>query len=135
MIRAERPARFPAAVALLALLAAPMISGPAWLATGASALAQAGTETRAERVVSLGGGVSEIVHALGETDRLVARDTTSTYPESVVALPDVGYIRALSAEGVLSVDPDLILAKEGAGPPEAVGSSRTRSEKMPYQAT
>lgn len=74
----------------------------------------------ADRVVSLGGAVTEIVHALGQSDRLVARDTTSTWPESVQALPDVGYVRRLSAEGVLSVSPDLILAEEGAGPPEAV---------------
>lgn len=72
------------------------------------------------RVVSLGGSVTEIVVALGAADRLVARDTTSTFPASVTALPDVGYIRALSPEGVLSVQPTLILAEDGAGPPEAL---------------
>ncbi|MBV0892698.1 ABC transporter substrate-binding protein [Paracoccus sp. Z118] len=73
-----------------------------------------------ERVVSLGGAVTEIVAALGEGDRLVGRDTTSTVPEPVRALPDLGYFRALSPEGVLSVRPDLILAEEGAGPPATV---------------
>ena len=72
------------------------------------------------RVVALGGAVTEIVHALGQGDRLVARDTTSTFPPEVTELPDVGYVRALSPEGVLSVAPDLILAIEGSGPPEAV---------------
>lgn len=72
------------------------------------------------RVVSIGGSVTEIVHALGEGDRLVARDTTSSYPEAVTGLPDVGYMRALSPEGVLSVDPDMIIAEDGAGPPETV---------------
>lgn len=72
------------------------------------------------RVVSLGGSVTEIVVALGAADRLVARDTTSNYPDSITALPDVGYIRALSPEGVLSVQPTLILAEDGAGPPEAL---------------
>lgn len=66
--------------------------------------------------MSLGGSVTEIVAALGEEDRLVGRDTTSTVPEAVRALPDLGYVRALSPEGVLSVRPDLILAEEGAGP-------------------
>lgn len=70
-----------------------------------------------ERVVALGGSVTEIVVALGEGERLVGRDTTSTEPESVRALPDLGYLRSLSPEGVLSVRPDLILAEEGAGPP------------------
>ncbi|MBV0912466.1 heme/hemin ABC transporter substrate-binding protein [Anianabacter salinae] len=72
------------------------------------------------RVLSIGGSVTEIVYALGQGDRLVARDTTSSFPPEAVALPDVGYIRALSPEGVLSVNPDLIISEEGAGPPEAL---------------
>lgn len=72
------------------------------------------------RIVSLGGSVTEIAVALGAQDRLIARDTTSTFPESILALPDVGYIRALSPEGVLSVGPDMILSEAGAGPAEAV---------------
>lgn len=74
----------------------------------------------AERVVAVGGSVTETVFALGAGDRLVARDTTSTWPPDAEALPDVGYVRRLSPEGVLSVAPDLILAEEGAGPPETV---------------
>ncbi len=74
----------------------------------------------AKRVLSIGGSVTEIVYALGEEDRLVARDTTSTYPPEAEALPDVGYMRALSPEGVLSVAPDLILSEAGAGPPETI---------------
>ena len=68
----------------------------------ALALAPLGAAAQ-DRVVSLGGSVTEIVAALGEGDRLVGRDTTSTVPETVRALPDLGYVRALSAEGVLSV--------------------------------
>ncbi|MFQ6554220.1 hemin ABC transporter substrate-binding protein [Aestuariibius insulae] len=73
-----------------------------------------------DRILALGGSVTEIVYALGEGDRLIARDTTSVYPEEARSLPDVGYMRALSAEGVLSVEPALILAEEGAGPPEVI---------------
>nr|WP_316013460.1 ABC transporter substrate-binding protein [Roseobacter sp. HKCCA0434] len=72
------------------------------------------------KVLSLGGAVTEIVVALGQGDRLVARDSTSTFPPEVLDLPDVGYVRALSPEGVLSVEADLILAEEGAGPPEVI---------------
>jgi iron complex transport system substrate-binding protein len=50
----------------------------------------------------------------------VARDSTSQFPADVEALPDVGYMRACRPEGVLSVDPDLIIALEGAGPPETI---------------
>lgn len=74
----------------------------------------------AERVLALGGAVTEIVFALGQGDRLVARDSTSSFPPEALSLPDVGYVRALSPEGVLSVDPDLILAIEGSGPPETM---------------
>jgi len=74
----------------------------------------------AQRVLAIGGAVTEIVYALGEQDRLVGRDSTSTYPPEATDLPDVGYIRALSPEGVLSVKPDLILARENNGPPESV---------------
>ena len=46
-------------------------------------------------VVSLGGSVTEIIYALGQDHRLIARDTTSTFPPEVNALPDVGYVRAI----------------------------------------
>ena len=59
-------------------------------------------EGEASRIVAIGGSVTEIVYALGEQERLVGRDSTSIYPEEALALPDVGYVRALSAEGVLS---------------------------------
>ncbi|WP_246448856.1 heme/hemin ABC transporter substrate-binding protein [Paracoccus amoyensis] len=71
-------------------------------------------------VLSIGGSVTEIIVALGQGHRLKARDTTSTYPPEVTELPDVGYMRALSPEGVLSVGPSLIISEEGAGPPEAL---------------
>ncbi|MFV0334686.1 MAG: hemin ABC transporter substrate-binding protein [Tropicimonas sp.] len=74
----------------------------------------------AQRIVSVGGAVTEIVYALGQQDRLVARDMSSDYPPEAGALPDIGYMRRLSPEGVLSVKPDLVIAIEGAGPPEAV---------------
>lgn len=74
----------------------------------------------ASRVLAIGGSVTEIVYALGEQERLIARDTTSTHPPAAEDLPDVGYMRALSPEGVLSVAPDLIVAEDGAGPPETI---------------
>ncbi|MBS8260739.1 hemin ABC transporter substrate-binding protein [Roseibium polysiphoniae] len=81
----------------------------------------AAEQAAAERIVAIGGSVTEIVYALGEEGRLIARDTTSTFPPEAKELPDVGYIRALSPEGVLSVSPDMILMLDGAGPPETLG--------------
>lgn len=68
------------------------------------------------KVISLGGDVTEIVYALGEGDRLIARDTTSRYPEVAQSLPDVGYLRQLSLEGILAFRPDLVLISEAARP-------------------
>ena len=82
--------------------------------------AAASDQAKAQRVLAIGGAVTEIIYALGEQDRLVGRDSTSSYPPEATALPDVGYIRALSPEGVLAVKPDLILARENNGPREAV---------------
>jgi len=87
----------------------------------------------ASRVITLGGAVTEIAVALGAADRLIARDTTSNYPEGVTALPDVGYIRALSVEGVLGLGPDLVIADAGAGPPEAVEALRAAG--VPFAET
>lgn len=87
-----------------------------------AAAAEEGLETFKDtsRIASIGGAVTEIVYALGEQDKLVARDSTSLYPEEALKLPDVGYMRALSPEGVLSVNPTGLLVVEGSGPKEAI---------------
>jgi iron complex transport system substrate-binding protein len=72
------------------------------------------------KIAAIGGSITEIVYALGEEKRLVARDSSSRYPKAAFDLPDVGYMRALSPEGVLSVNPTGILALHGSGPKEAV---------------
>lgn len=72
------------------------------------------------RTVAVGGSITEIIYGLGEQDHLIARDSTSVYPPEALELPDVGYMRALSPEGVLSVDPSVIITLEGSGPPEAL---------------
>jgi len=96
--------------ALLSVLVAALIGAQRGSATA---------ESKAD-VLSIGGSVTEIIVALWQAHRLKARDTTSTYPPQVAELPDVGYMRALSPEGVLSVAPALIISGEGAGPPEAL---------------
>ena len=72
------------------------------------------------KIAAIGGSITEIVYALGEEKHLVARDSTSRYPKAALDLPDVGYMRALSPEGVLSVNPTGIMALQGSGPKEAV---------------
>lgn len=87
-------------------------AGLLWLAPGmALAAAPAG-----RRVVVVGGAIAEIVYRLGDQDRLIATDTTCTYPPEAGQLPKIGYQRSLSAEGVLAMRPDLLLASAEAGP-------------------
>lgn len=82
------------------------------------------------RLVSVGGAVTEIVYALGEDSKLIARDRTSVYPESVTKLPDIGYMRQLSSEGVLSVAPTAMLVIEGSGPVETMDVLKRASVPM-----
>lgn len=74
----------------------------------------------AKRIVALGGTVTEIIYALGEGDRIAAVDSTSTFPKEATDKPDIGYVRQISPEGVLSQKPDLIVAESGAGPADAI---------------
>jgi iron complex transport system substrate-binding protein len=77
------------------------------------------------RIVSIGGAITEILYALGLEQRVVAIDSTSFYPpQALREKPNVGYMRALSPEGVLGLNPSLILATEDAGPKEAVAVLR-----------
>ena len=69
------------------------------------------------RVVAIGGALTETIYALGAEDLLVGNDTTSYYPPAANELPKVGYQRALSAEGILSLSPDLVILTDDAGPP------------------
>lgn len=74
-----------------------------------------------DRIVCIGGTITETLYALGASERIAGVDITSTYP--VAALrekPSVGYMRRLSAEGVLSLRPDLILAMDDSGPETAI---------------
>lgn len=99
-------------------------------ALSGSALAQSRTITDAagrkvtitdtSRIVSIGGAVTEVLYALGLADKIIAVDSTSTFPEAAQKKTNVGYMRALAPEGVLKVGPTLILAIEGSGPAEAV---------------
>lgn len=85
-----------------------------------SAIAQEMQSADTSRLVSIGGAVTEIIYALGEENRLVGRDSTSLYPEAALKVPDVGYLRQLSPEGVIATGPTAIVSIQGSGPPEAL---------------
>ena len=68
----------------------------------------------AQRIVSTDGTLSEIVCGLGMESKLVGVDVTSTYPESLKKLKQIGHNRNISAVGILSLNPDLILVNKKA---------------------
>jgi iron complex transport system substrate-binding protein len=92
-----------------------LLAAIALVATGAAQAADT------SRIVSIGGAVTEILYGLGADKNIVAVDTTSLYPRQAQAeKASVGYMRALSAEGVLGLRPSLIIATEGSGPKETM---------------
>src|SRR3954463_3178614 len=72
------------------------------------------------RIVSIGGAITEILYALGFEDRLAGVAPTSLYPAAARDKPSVGYMRQLSSEGVLGLNPSLVLAVQGSGPKETM---------------
>lgn len=80
-----------------------------------------GSRPDSSRIVSVGGAITEILYALGLEQRVVAVDSTSFFPPRALAdKPNVGYMRQLSAEGILGLSPSLVLAAEDAGPKETI---------------
>ena len=98
-----------------------------WLggaALAAALPAQAQTAAPARRLVSLSGALTEIVYLLNAQNLLVGTDTTSLYPEAAQKTAKVGYVRQLSAEGLLSLRPDAVIGTSDAGPPVVLDQIR-----------
>ena len=90
-------------------------------------------EQRAERIISIGGSITEIIYELEEEDRLAAVDDTSLYPSGALErFPSVGYVRRLSSENILALKPDLIITSNDAGPPEVVDQLKAAGTAMEF---
>jgi iron complex transport system substrate-binding protein len=72
--------------------------------------------TKDIRIVSLSKHLTEMLFALGKGHDIVASDLTSSYPDSAKLLPKVGYHRALNAEGIISMKPDIVIHSNDIGP-------------------
>ena len=83
-----------------------------------------------QRWVSAGGALSEWVSVLGGESKLVGVDTTSQHPASLKALPSIGYQRQLSAEGILSLQPQILLGTEEMGPPPVLAQIRSAGVRV-----
>lgn len=91
-----------------------------------------------EKVVSLGGTVTEIVYELGLEKKLVGTDLSSIYPPAATSLPSVGYYRSLPIEGLIALAPDIVLASEQSGPEQVLDRIRAlgiRVEMIDDQAS
>ncbi|MFD2932388.1 heme/hemin ABC transporter substrate-binding protein [Spirosoma flavum] len=83
------------------------------------------------RIISLDGTVSEILCDLGLQSHLIGVDVTSTYPGSLKKLPKVGHNRSISAEGVISLKPTLVLTTQNAGTkPEIIEQIKSAGIKV-----
>ena len=92
----------------------------------APGIAQAATEDVClpaedpSRVVVAGGSIAEMLYALEAGELIVAVDSTANYLPETKDLPSVGYVRNLSAEGILALKPSLILGEHDMGPAEVL---------------
>ncbi len=89
-----------------------------------------------ERIISIGGDVTEIIYALNAEQNLVGRDSTSMIPQAVNALPDIGYMRQLNAEGILALKPTKVIATEVAQPSivlEQLKSAGVSVDTIPFK--
>ena len=90
-----------------------------WIGLSLEAFAHEGSTASPStmRLISIGGALTEIVYSLHAHTELVGVDTTSIYPTVATSLPNVGYARSLSSEGILALRPTQLIATEDAGPP------------------
>lgn len=68
------------------------------------------------RVVSAGAGMTELVFALDAGNELVAVDSTSQLPSESKDIAKLGYHRMLSAEGILALNPSIVMGSDAMGP-------------------
>lgn len=95
------------------------------LSAAACSRTQSKDHAAGRRIVALGGTLTEIVFALGLGEAVVGVDASSVYPVAATALPQVGYYRHVSAEGIISLGPNLVIHSDGAGPPTAFEQIKT----------
>ena len=87
---------------------------------GCSRFHNAPTEAKDSRYVVISPIYNEIIWALGAQNTVVGIDLSTTYPPEVKNVQTVGYHRALSAEGILSLHPTAIIHDNNIGPPQVV---------------
>ncbi|MGB0662373.1 MAG: heme/hemin ABC transporter substrate-binding protein [Pontibacterium sp.] len=90
------------------------------------------------RIISTDAGATELLTSLGMEDHLVGVDVTSHLPEHLSHVANIGYHRNLSAEGLLSLEPTLVVGSEHIGPPAvltALNEAKVPLVQMPGAQT
>tara|TARA_B100000676_G_C18050793_1_gene831032 strand:- start:1263 stop:2141 length:879 start_codon:yes stop_codon:yes gene_type:complete len=90
------------------------------------------------RIVSIGSSITEIIYFLNSQDQIIAIDITSNFPEDAKKFPSVGYIRNLSAEGLLSTNPSIIISEDDIGPKniiKQIQDTKTELRIIPEEQT
>ena len=129
MTAAPTPIRRRDALRYFSLPAVSAVSSVCGLSATA-AQAQATVAAKMPRIVSVSGATTEIVYALGAEKQLVGTDTTSLFPAAALQTPKVGYMRQLSAEGLLSLKPDAVIGTTEAGPGVVMDQIRSAGVKV-----
>jgi iron complex transport system substrate-binding protein len=102
------------------ILPVALLLGSLVLAVGCGRFYNPANDAKAERLVVISQIYNEIIWALGAQEAVVGVDLSSTYPPDVKKVQTVGYHRALSAEGILSLHPTAIIEDGNIGPPQVV---------------
>jgi iron complex transport system substrate-binding protein len=106
--------------------ASPAVPTPQLPATITDVNGESVTVEDVSRIVPLSGDVAEIVWALGLGANIVGVDVSAVYPpEVMMPLPKIGFERQLAAEGILALNPTVVIGKEQAGPPEVLEQVRS----------
>lgn len=69
-------------------------------------------EKKEVRIISLSGMLTEVIAELGYAEKIVGRDVTSTYPEALQEIPNLGHVSQLNVEAILALKPTLILVED-----------------------
>jgi iron complex transport system substrate-binding protein len=74
----------------------------------------------ADRIVCVSKQLTEIMFALHQGDKIIGLDLTSSYPAETNEITKVGYHRHLNAEGIISLDPTVVIHQGDVAPEQVM---------------
>ncbi|TXH27159.1 MAG: hypothetical protein E6Q96_06850 [Cyclobacteriaceae bacterium] len=83
-----------------------------------------------QRIITAGSAITETVCALGDCAKIVASDRTSLYPAEIQKLPSIGYRTGISAEGIISLKPTLLIVEADYVKPEVIEHIKSAGIKV-----